>query len=67
MGERGQVVIPASLRRAYDIHPGDKLLVFSHPSGSGILLLKSEALERLWAEIQASFEAVRNALGKTQR
>lgn len=67
VGERGQIVIPARLRRAYDIHHGDKLLVFSHPSGLGVLLLKLEALERLWIEIQASFEAVQSTLGKTQR
>ncbi len=39
LGERGQVVIPAEARKDCDIHPGDKLLVFSHPMHQGMLIL----------------------------
>ncbi|MCC6443363.1 MAG: AbrB/MazE/SpoVT family DNA-binding domain-containing protein [Armatimonadetes bacterium] len=43
VGERGQVVIPAEARKRFGIHPGDRLMVVSHP-GKGIVLLKLDAL-----------------------
>ncbi len=33
MGERGQIVIPADIRKVYCIKPGDRLLVFAHKGG----------------------------------
>jgi AbrB family looped-hinge helix DNA binding protein len=33
MGERGQVSIPAKVRRLLELDPGDKLIVFSGPPG----------------------------------
>ena len=33
VGERGQVVIPAKLRKSYKLKPGDKLLVIAGPNG----------------------------------
>ena len=33
VGERGQVVIPAGLRKSFKAMPGDKLLVFAKPGG----------------------------------
>jgi len=45
VGERGQIVIPAEARRKFRIETGDKLLVFSHPAGGGLLLAKVDALE----------------------
>lgn len=42
VGARGQVVIPAGVRERMGIEPGDKLLVFSHPGGVGILLMPVE-------------------------
>ena len=44
VGERGQVVIPAAARDSCGIKPGDKLLAFVHPAGSGVLFLKLEAM-----------------------
>lgn len=29
VGERGQVVIPADIRRSLNVNPGDKLIIFS--------------------------------------
>ncbi len=46
VGERGQVVIPAEARKALGIEPGDKLLVFAHPSEHGVSLVKVSAVER---------------------
>ena len=33
VGERGQVVIPAEIRKIFGIKNGDKLLVFAKPGG----------------------------------
>ncbi len=33
VGERGQVVIPAKLRKSYKLNPGDKLLVIAGEHG----------------------------------
>jgi AbrB family looped-hinge helix DNA binding protein len=33
VGERGQVVIPARIRKAYRIHPGDRLIVLAKEGG----------------------------------
>ncbi len=50
VGERGQVVIPAALRRRVDLNPGDQLMVLRHPLLPGIVLTKidafAEVLER---------------------
>jgi len=52
MGERGQVVVPSGARRACRMEPGDKLLVFGHPMGCGLLLAKVEHLQEVLGEIQ---------------
>jgi AbrB family looped-hinge helix DNA binding protein len=33
VGERGQVVIPAEMRKSFRIKTGDKLIVFAKPGG----------------------------------
>jgi AbrB family looped-hinge helix DNA binding protein len=33
IGERGQVVIPANVRKAYRLNPGDKLIVIAKEGG----------------------------------
>ena len=44
VGERGQIVIPAQARETCGIQPGDKLLTFIHPAGSGVMFVKLEAM-----------------------
>jgi len=41
VGERGQVVIPAEIRKQYEIKTGDKLIVFAK-SGGPIGLIPSD-------------------------
>lgn len=38
VGERGQIVIPADLRKELEVQAGDKLLIWKHPSGKGFML-----------------------------
>jgi len=47
VGERGQVVIPAAVREACGIQPGDKLLAFHHPYGCGVIFAKLDQIQRM--------------------
>jgi AbrB family looped-hinge helix DNA binding protein len=37
VGERGQIVIPADVRRSFSIKPGDKLMVFAKSEMIGLI------------------------------
>jgi AbrB family looped-hinge helix DNA binding protein len=37
VGEKGQVVIPAEIRKKYKIIPGEKLIVFARPGMIGFM------------------------------
>lgn len=39
VGERGQVVLPADIRRQFKLQAHDKVLIFRHPSGMSTLAL----------------------------
>lgn len=52
VGERGQVVIPAEARETLGIGAGDKLLVFLHPAGPGVALVKVAMLEEAAAMLK---------------
>ncbi len=41
VGERGQLVIPAQLRKAFNIKSGDQLMVFAKPDKKVISLMSS--------------------------
>ena len=49
LGERGQVSLPAEARKRAGIEPGDRLLVFLHPWGAGILLMKVDQVN-VWSD-----------------
>jgi AbrB family looped-hinge helix DNA binding protein len=52
VGERGQIVIPAEARRRYDIKPGDKLMILSHPSGPALVIARVTDLLRVINHMQ---------------
>jgi len=56
VGDRGQVVIPAEVRRVVGLSPGDKLLVFCHPSGPGVMMVKLHALQEATQFMQRTIE-----------
>ena len=45
LGPRGQLVVPVDARKELGLEAGSRLLVFKHPLGEGLLLLKAEAVE----------------------
>lgn len=60
VGERGQVVIPADARREYDLKPGTRLLVFGHPFGHGLSLIKVESVHELFTELSERLKEVQH-------
>ena len=54
VGERGQIVIPAEARNKQGIEPGDKLLVFAHPSKGGLAILKMSEIRQFARALQAA-------------
>lgn len=58
VGERGQVVIPAEARKKFGINPGDKVLVMSHPSGSGVVLCKIDAMREIFSSFLEDLEKI---------
>jgi len=57
VGERGQVVIPAEARKRQHIEHGDKLLVFGHPHGLGLFVLKASDMETMVSTLQEMLRA----------
>ena len=47
VGERGQIVLPADLRKEFEINSGDKLLVMGNKEMKGVMLVKAEVVGML--------------------
>ena len=63
MGERGQIVIPADIRKVFSIKPGDRLIVFAKEGGP-IGLIPAEQFSQFLehaAEMLAQFKKINNA------
>ncbi len=56
VGERGQIVIPAEARKEIGIHPGDKLLIWKHPSQKGLMLFRIESVREFMSMMLESLE-----------
>ncbi|RKX45928.1 MAG: AbrB family transcriptional regulator [Thermotogae bacterium] len=63
VGERGQISLPVSIRRKYNIKAGDKLLIFTNGKENlwCVLLLKGETLSKLLVKFEKS---IKDILGK---
>jgi len=64
VGERGQIVLPAELRRAYGIKQGDKLLVIGLGHGQNIVLFKAEAMDEFLEMMTEDIAHMRSELKK---
>jgi len=58
VGTKGQIVIPAKLRKDSNIKPGDTLIFISGPKGEVFGVMKPEVLLRM----QKEFERLRKQL-----
>ena len=54
VGERGQIALPASLRKDLSIKPGDKILIFGRKDWKkwGFMAAKADVLEKLLQDIE---------------
>jgi AbrB family looped-hinge helix DNA binding protein len=69
VGERGQIVIPAEMRKKHEIKPGDKLLVISHtlPNGGwAIMLVESSVLNQLFTDMTEHIGEILEATNKEE-
>ncbi len=60
VGERGQISLPAEVRRKYGIGPGDKLLILGRGDLEfwGIMLVKAEVLSKLLEKFEKSIKEI---------
>jgi len=64
VGERGQIVIPSEARRMFSIHPGDKVLVMGHPSGSGVVICKIDAMREVFSSMLTEIEKIESRIAE---
>jgi len=58
LGPRGQLVIPVEARKELGIDTGNKLLVFCHFEGLGLILIKVETAEKVLNIISSRLDEV---------
>lgn len=69
VGERGQIVLPAEMRKKHSINPGDKLLVISYPLPNGactIMLVESSVLNQVLSEMTEQIGQILEAHSKEE-
>ena len=62
VGERGQIVIPAEVRKLYDIKAGDRVIVFSKPGGL-IALIPAEKFSRFLEQATSVLKKIKKKPG----
>jgi len=58
LGPRGQLVIPVEARKELGIDAGDRLLIFGHFGGRGLIFIKAEAVEELFNIMSSRLDEV---------
>ncbi len=69
VGERGQIVLPADMRKKHGIKPGDKLLVISNPLPNGawaIMLMESSVLNQVLKDMTENIGKILEAHDKEE-
>lgn len=56
VGDRGQVVIPATARKELDIKPGDLLFVMTGRNRRAVTMVKADAMKELAEKIMQGLE-----------
>ncbi len=62
VGAKGQIVLPVNVRKAFNIVPGETLIVMSSPGprGHAIMLLKSSSLAHMLEHIEQTGKTIRS-------
>jgi AbrB family looped-hinge helix DNA binding protein len=62
VGERGQIVLPARLRKDFEISKGDKLLVMADPHGSRINLVSPETMSKFLDKMSENINQMKSKI-----
>jgi AbrB family looped-hinge helix DNA binding protein len=57
LNDKGQLVIPSQARKELDLSPGTKVVILSHPSRPGLVILKAEAVEALVKDLDSALNS----------
>ena len=66
VGERGQIVIPAEARKAFEISHGEKLLMFHHPGMPGLVIIKLDQFSAMLEHMKKLERLVESAGSEEQ-
>jgi AbrB family looped-hinge helix DNA binding protein len=68
-GSKGQIVLPVNVRNAFDISPGETLIVMSRPGpcGHAIMLMKASELAGMLEHIEETGKRIRSLVRETGR
>lgn len=64
VGERGQIVLPAEVRKKYKIEAGEKLLVMGNPHIKAVMLVKAEVLGNILEHLNTDISGVLEEVNK---
>ncbi len=67
VGQRGQIVLPADLRKERGIEPGDKLLVLMHEGGGPVLLADADSVTLMLEKTSEALEKISKEVGKSNK
>jgi AbrB family looped-hinge helix DNA binding protein len=65
VGERGQIVLPAKIRKEFDVGHGDHLLVVGTPKKRVIMLVKAEVLDEMMSNMNAMLNVMNQDMGRS--
>ena len=64
VGERGQIVLPAKMRKEFNIKKGDKLLVIGNSILNHINLVSQETLNKYFENINKNINQIKSSIKK---
>jgi len=64
VGERGQIVLPAKIRKEFGIAPGDQLLVLGQPEMNHIMIVKANVLNDMLTNMNDMLTSMNQDLSK---
>ena len=67
VGQRGQIVLPADLRKERGIEPGDKLLVLMHEEGGPVLLVDADSVTLMLEQTGEALEKISKEVARTTK
>ena len=64
VGERGQIVLPAKMRKEFNIKKGDKLLVIGNPQVYHISLVNSDTVSKYLDMMSDNISQIKSTIKK---